>query len=67
MASLYFGVGQHRLLKLRGCLAIMIGAARSIMLDGASIVQVSHHLIILLVMGMVFMTLGARLFKWSDS
>lgn len=45
----------------------MIGAARSIMLDGASIVQVGHHLIILLVMGMVFMTLGARLFKWSDS
>ena len=45
----------------------MIGAARSIMLDGASIVQVGNHLIILLVMGVVCMTLGARLFKWSDS
>jgi len=44
----------------------MLKAARSIMIDGQSLVGVSHHIGILLAMGLVFIVLGAWMFKWTS-
>lgn len=43
----------------------MIEAARAIMIDGAGLVDIAPHLIILLAMSALFMTIGARSFKWE--
>lgn len=43
----------------------MLSAARAIMLDGAGLLQVGYPIGILLVMGLVFLALGAYWFKWS--
>lgn len=40
-------------------------AARAIMIDGASLLDVSSHLIVLVVQGMVFMLIGALMFRWE--
>jgi len=40
-------------------------AARAIMIDGASLMDVSYHLIILAVQSVVFLLFGAWLFKWE--
>ncbi len=45
----------------------MVQAARAIMLDGASLVDVSDHLLILGIMTIVFMTISTSLFKWRES
>lgn len=42
-----------------------IDAARAIMIDGASLMQVSHHLLILLAMTALFLVIGSRLFRWE--
>ena len=44
----------------------MLKAARAIMIDGQSLLEVSHHLLILSAMGLVFIVLGAWMFKWSS-
>jgi len=43
----------------------IVDAARSIMLDGATFVDVSHHLIILLLMTLVFLFIGVKTFRWE--
>jgi ABC-2 type transport system permease protein len=43
----------------------MIQAARAIMIDGDSLLQVSDHLLVLIIMSAAFMTIGARSFKWE--
>lgn len=40
-------------------------AARAIMIDGAELVDVSYHLIILVVQSVVFLLFGAWFFKWD--
>lgn len=40
-------------------------AARAIMIDGAELIDISYHLIVLLVQSVVFMFLGAWFFKWD--
>ena len=40
-------------------------AARSIMIDGASLVDVSYHLFVLLGQSILFMVIGAYTFKWE--
>ena len=42
----------------------MIQAARSVMIDGATLAQVSHHLIIMLVMTVIFLAVSLKIFKW---
>ena len=43
----------------------MIQAARAIMIDGDGLLQVSDHLLIMITMSALFMTIGARGFKWE--
>lgn len=43
----------------------MLTAARAVMLDGAGLAEISTHLLVLLGMGVVFLVLGAWLFKWK--
>lgn len=40
-------------------------AARAIMIDGAELVDISYHLIILTVQSIIFMLFGAWFFKWD--
>ena len=42
-----------------------LNAARAVMIDGASLLDISHHLVILLAMTIIFMTIGARTFRWE--
>jgi len=43
----------------------VIDAARSIMIDGAGLVEISTQLLVLTVMSAVFLLLGAVLFRWK--
>lgn len=40
-------------------------AARSIMIDGAELIEVSYHLVVLSLQSVVFLILGSWLFKWE--
>jgi len=40
-------------------------AAREIMIDGASIVQISDHLLVLSISSVVLLIIGARIFQWE--
>ena len=44
----------------------MLKAARSIMIDGQSLMDLSYHMGVMLVMGLVFIVLGAWMFKWTS-
>jgi len=43
----------------------MINAARSVMIDGAGLLDITPELLIMLAMSALFMTLGARSFRWE--
>ncbi len=43
----------------------LIGAARSVMIDGASLMDVTNQLAILAGMTVVFITIGAKTFRWE--
>ncbi|MEZ5536025.1 MAG: ABC transporter permease [Thiolinea sp.] len=43
----------------------MLSAARAIMLDGAGLLDVMNHLLVLVVTSVVFLAVGAYGFKWS--
>lgn len=43
----------------------LIAASRAIMIDGAGLMDISYHLIVMAVMTLAFLLLGARLFKWE--
>lgn len=40
-------------------------AARAIMIDGASLADVSYHLVILIIQSIVFLLIGAATFRWE--
>ena len=43
----------------------MVQAARKIMIEGATLIDVSHHLIVLAVMALVSLFVAARVFRWN--
>lgn len=43
----------------------MVQAARAIMLEGATLLEIAHHLWVLGGMSLIFVTLAAFLFKWT--
>ncbi|MCW8907715.1 MAG: ABC transporter permease [Sedimenticola sp.] len=43
----------------------MINAARAVMIDGAGLLDITPELLIMLVMSALFMTIGARCFRWE--
>lgn len=43
----------------------LTAAARAIMIDGAGLGDISYHLIVLLVQSVVFLVIGAMLFRWE--
>ena len=43
----------------------MVDAARLIMIDGAGFLDIAHHLLAMLGMTALFMTIGARTFRWE--
>ena len=43
----------------------LVDSARAIMLEGAGIVDVAYSLIILLIMSIVFLLIGAKIFRWE--
>ncbi len=43
----------------------LTAAARSIMIDGAGLLDISYHLIILAAQSLVFLVIGALLFRWE--
>ena len=43
----------------------VVDASRAIMLDGAGIVSVSHHIFALLIMILIFLFLGVKMFRWE--
>jgi ABC-type multidrug transport system permease subunit len=45
----------------------ILAAARAVILDGASLLEVMPHVLALLLMGIVFLGLGAALFRWSPN
>ena len=44
----------------------ILDAARSIMFDGASLMDVGSHVLTLALMAVVFLALGARVFRWNQ-
>ena len=43
----------------------LTAAARAIMIDGAGLLDVSYHLIVLAIQSLVFLIIGALLFRWE--
>jgi len=43
----------------------LTAATRSIMIDGASLLDVSYHLVILIIQSVIFLIVGALLFRWE--
>jgi ABC-2 type transport system permease protein len=43
----------------------LTAAARAIMIDGAGLLDVSYHLIVLAIQSLVFLVIGALLFRWE--
>ncbi|MCU7940058.1 MAG: ABC transporter permease [gamma proteobacterium symbiont of Bathyaustriella thionipta] len=43
----------------------VVDASRAIMLEGAGIIDVSHHILIMLLMMLFFLFLGVKLFRWE--
>ncbi len=69
LSGVWFSLeGAHPLMKdLAQLLPLthIVTAARSVMIDGASLMQVGHHLLILVVMTSIFILLASRLFRWG--
>lgn len=43
----------------------VVDASRAIMLDGAGIIDVGHHIAAMLIMMLVFLFLGVKMFRWE--
>ncbi len=43
----------------------LVAGARAVMIDGADLMAIRHHLVALAIMTLVFLTLGAKLFRWQ--
>ena len=48
-------------------LTYLLDAARKVMNDGASLVDIKLHIIVLSVMSVVFISLGSLLFRWNEN
>jgi ABC-type multidrug transport system permease subunit len=46
-------------------LTYLVEGARAIMTDGASLIDIQHHLWVLIGMTVLFLSLGAALFRWE--
>ena len=44
----------------------MVQAAREVMVEGASLTDISDHLLIMTVMTVIFLAVAARIFKWRS-
>lgn len=70
VSGVFFSMdGSPRILQLAAKifpLTHMIDAARSVMLDGAGLVDVAPQLLILGAMSVVFLAIGASTFKWTQ-
>ncbi len=44
----------------------MVQAAREVMLEGASLADVSNHLLTMIAMSLMFLTIAAKIFKWRS-
>ncbi|MGH1370481.1 MAG: ABC transporter permease [Cellvibrionaceae bacterium] len=44
----------------------MVQAAREVMIEGATLMEVSDHLVAMVIMTLVFLALAARIFKWRS-
>ena len=44
----------------------MLDAARAVMLDGAGVVAIAHHLLVLAAMAVGFLLIGAAGFRWTQ-
>jgi ABC-2 type transport system permease protein len=71
ICGVFFSVdGSPRILQLVSQLlplTHLIGGARAIMLDGAGLQQIAPNLWALTAMGLVYLVVGAALFKWRQS
>ena len=47
-------------------LTYMVQAARAVMLEGASLIDVGHHLLVLIAMTVGFLTLSSLFFRWRE-
>ncbi|GAA6167170.1 ABC transporter permease [Sessilibacter corallicola] len=54
---------------ISSCLPLthMVQSARAIMLDGAGLADISHHLLVLGLMTTVFMIIATSIFRWRES
>ncbi|MCU7800137.1 MAG: ABC transporter permease [gamma proteobacterium symbiont of Lucinoma myriamae] len=43
----------------------VVDASRAIMLDGAGIIDVGHHILTMLIMMLVFLFVGVKMFRWE--
>ena len=43
----------------------VVDASRAIMLDGAGIIDVGHHILVMLMMILLFLFLGVKMFRWE--
>jgi ABC-2 type transport system permease protein len=43
----------------------VVNASRAVMLDGAGLIDVSHHLLIMLIMMVVCLLVGVKMFRWE--
>jgi ABC-type multidrug transport system permease subunit len=70
LSGVWFSLeGTHRSLHwIAQCLPLthLLDGVRAIMLDGAGLAEVSTHLAVLAGMTVVFLAIGARLFRWTQ-
>ncbi|MGA3158566.1 MAG: ABC transporter permease [Steroidobacteraceae bacterium] len=70
LCGVFFSIdGAPRLLQLTAQLlplTHLIEGARAIMLDGATLAQIAPHLLALAAMSVIYLMLGAMLFKWRQ-
>jgi ABC-type multidrug transport system permease subunit len=70
LCGVFFSIdGAPRLLQLTAQLfplTHLIEGARAIMLDGATLAQIAPHLLALAAMSVIYLALGAMLFKWRQ-
>ena len=71
VCGVFFSIdGAPRVLQLAAQLlplTHLINGARAVMLDGAGLVQIAPNLVALAAMSVVYLVLGAALFKWRQN
>ena len=69
LSGVWFSLeGMHPLLqRLALCLPLthLIAGARAVMIDGAGLLEMGHHVLILMAMALFFLGIGAWIFRWE--